>query len=406
MSRSVSRIARFFWSTPQGLLSIVIGLGVVCAAVLTRPASTAAQGGSCSPSFNIVVTFDNGANWNLCWEERTKEGIVFRFVTYTPPGETARQILFRANLAEVHVPYDLGTPRFFELSGAGLGGTHLYDLAPDDCPNGTLISNGVKDVLCQTIEDRGYAYKDYALVAHGQEMSLHSVSTEGAYNYVIGWSFTDDGTIEPWLGFTGQLAVYTFDPSYGWPLGVGNTNYAANHFHNIWWRLDFDLGTAAGDVAEEIEFTSPDGDASKRVIGVTAYTVETARQHSPETYRAWRVKDPTITNADGHPISYEIGTEANHIFRGPATEPWTEYDFYVTQSRNCERYAAHNPPGGVNCADNVLAFVNGETVSDPVVWYGATFHHLPRDEDEDVMPVHHHGFHIVPRDWTAVNPFP
>ena len=41
---------------------------------------------------------------------------------------------------------------------------------------------------------------------------------------------------------------------------------------------------------------------------------------------------------------------------------------------------------------------------DLVVWYGATFNHLPRDEDENHMHPHWTGFSIIPRDMTATNP--
>jgi primary-amine oxidase len=30
-----------------------------------------------------------------------------------------------------------------------------------------------------------------------------------------------------------------------------------------------------------------------------------------------------------------------------------------------------------------------------------TFHHVPRDEDEDSMHPHWSGFNLIPRDWTA-----
>ncbi len=54
----------------------------------------------------------------------------------------------------------------------------------------------------------------------------------------------------------------------------------------------------------------------------------------------------------------------------------------------------------------MAAFANGESLNnqDLVVWYGATFNHLPRDEDENHMHPHWTGFSIIPRDMTATNP--
>ena len=43
---------------------------------------------------------------------------------------------------------------------------------------------------------------------------------------------------------------------------------------------------------------------------------------------------------------------------------------------------------------------------DIVVWYGTSFHHLPRNEDEPHMHAHWSGFTIAPRDLTAQNILP
>ena len=77
----------------------------------------------------------------------------------------------------------------------------------------------------------------------------------------------------------------------------------------------------------------------------------------------------------------------------------------MTRNKVCERVASHNPATN-GCANNVAAFANAENLTnrDLVVWYGSSFHHLPRDEDEDHMHPHWTGFSIVPRDLTAENP--
>jgi primary-amine oxidase len=55
----------------------------------------------------------------------------------------------------------------------------------------------------------------------------------------------------------------------------------------------------------------------------------------------------------------------------------------------------------------VSGYVNNQPLNgDLVVWYGSSFHHLPRDEDEDHMHPHTTGYSIVPRDLTATNPEP
>ncbi|MEW5987777.1 MAG: copper amine oxidase [Chloroflexota bacterium] len=379
------------------LLLLVNGL------ILFWPTPSLAQGGNCSAAYRIDVTLESGARWRLCWTELFNEGITFRDVRFTPPNGTERLVLFKANIAQVHVPYDPGNPRFHEVSDFGMGGFHAEDLTTGDCPDGTLLQNNGIDVLCQTIRSYGHAYNFYELEDNGTELNLFSIAHQAEYNYIMSWTFRDDGSIEPGIGYTGHLQYYSTDPTYGWPIDAAG-NYATAHAHNAWWRLDFDVGGSTNDQVEEIEFSEP-ADLTNRPISTTTYLTEVARPHQAQTFRAWRIVDPLITNSDGHPVSYEILTSSSHLFRGPAEEPWTTNDFYLTQNKSCERFISHNPTTA-GCADNASAFVNGQTVTDAVVWYGVAFHHLPRDEDEEHMPTHWVSFRLLTRDWSATNPHP
>jgi hypothetical protein len=175
--------------------------------------------------------------------------------------------------------------------------------------------------------------------------------------------------------------------------------------HNYYWRLDFDLnGTATDDQVEEIEFT-PNGTQDQFTRALTTFNTEVSRAVSPITFRSWRIKDAVTNNADGHAISYELQPDPAHLFHGPSSEPFTQNEFYVTVNKTCEKFVSHNPTTG-GCGNNVTAFVNGESLSgaDLVVWYGLSFHHLPRDEDQTYMSPHWSSFKIVPRDWSATNP--
>ena len=114
--------------------------------------------------------------------------------------------------------------------------------------------------------------------------------------------------------------------------------------------------------------------------------------------RSWRVRDTVTTNSEGHAISYHLEPlRVGHIHQGPVDEPFTNNQFYVTVNKPCEKFASHNPT--INCAADVSEFANGESLvgQDIVLWYGITFHHLPRDEDEGMMDAHWDGFQIIPR---------
>jgi primary-amine oxidase len=179
--------------------------------------------------------------------------------------------------------------------------------------------------------------------------------------------------------------------------------------HNFYWRLDFDLdGTTTDDRVEELEALPTDG-RQQLNNRRRAFTSEVARRVAPGGFRSWRVRDLNTVNGDNHPISWELLPNTDHIFRGPSYEPYTRNELYVTRNKTCERFATHNPATG-SCQpspnDSVAGFANGESLAnkDLVVWYGSSFHHLPRDEDEDHMHPHWTGFSIIPRDLTAENP--
>jgi primary-amine oxidase len=392
---------KFKLTRPMWLaVGLALALGLLTARYTAR-----AQTITCSPANLIDVTLTTGARWQMCWETRSLEGIVLHDITYTAPGQPTRMVLAQANIAQVHVPYDDNGARFHDLSDYGLGGSNLNDLTPGDCPNGTLIRQSTKDVLCQQIQNAGYAYKSYANQLQGYVLNLFSVSHIGMYNYVSELRFHDNGTIELGIGATGQLQRLGSNPAFGWPLNSANTSYGISHLHNYYWRLDFDLnGTSNDDQVEEIQFT-PNATLEQFTRGTTAFTTEVARAVSPINFRSWRIKDTVTTNADGHAISYHLEADPAHLFHGPSYEPFTQNEFYVTVNKACEKFVSHNPTGG-GCGNNVSAFVNGESLSgaDLVVWYGLSFHHLPRDEDQSLMSAHWSRFKIVPRDWSATNP--
>ena len=332
----------------------------------------------------------------MCWEQRQVEGIVLHDITFTPPGGQPREILDTAYLAQIHVPYDDNGARFHDVSDIGLGNT-METLDGGDCPGGSVEGG----VLCRQVTNGGYAYKYGSNDAQIETLSLFSSSQMGQYNYVVAWNFDEDGAIHPEVGATGRLQRYGGNVNNGW--NVGPNGFAVAHFHNYYWRLDFDLGGTANDRVQELA-ASPGSGRFTWNNTRTAFSTETERQVSPRSMRSWRVRDTQITNGDGHSISYELLPNTDHIFHGPTSEEWTQNEFYATRFRACERFASHNNffqdcPG---TPSNLHRFVTGESLAaDVTVWYGSSFHHLPRDEDEDHMDAHWTGFTLQPRDLTA-----
>jgi len=352
----------------------------------------------CGDEYYINEIFPNGARWDMCWEHKDREGIIFKSIYFTPKNGTRRMVLNQAAIAQIHVPYDDNGTRFHDLSDLGIGGLNMLDIQNDECPGGDLITFETKNVLCKQTNKQDISFKSGTNTANGYNLSLFSISPVGAYFYIPTWKFFDNGTIEPWMGATGALQRFGTDQSSGWLLSDNRVGIA--HLHNFYWKLDFDLNkTHLNDTVEEINFDLIDG---KRERSIIPFTSEAARKVNPDTMRHWRVKDKTVTNENGHSISYDvILSEMGHQDIGPASEPFTHNDFFVTTQKNNERFASHNTSGGKNLDE----FVDGESIVDQdiVVWAGVTFYHMPRSEDAPHMDAHWSHLQIVPRDWSAKN---
>ncbi|MFI0418100.1 copper amine oxidase [Spongiactinospora sp. 9N601] len=371
------------------------------------PALAVAEPPSCAEPYLVERTFANGARWQLCWEMRETEGLTLTDAVYTPNGHAPVSVLTSAHLAQIHVPYDSGEPRFHDMAG-GLGFSAV-PLQDQDCPEGERREQDEVPVLCVLPDQpRGIAYLNPSLgedslrrSAQGKALVLFSAFELGWYTYLVEWRFADDGSINPRVGATGSLRGsdgVVVSPKHGWPIGVGASDFEESHQHNIFWRLDFDVQGPADDVVEQYDF------AGSGTAGLEMQRKALTKEAGVTNNRTrwWRVVDKTVKNSDGHAASWEITNSDSSQYRGPDTEPYSHSDVYVTQYNACERLTAENaePP----CDESVDRFVNGQTITDPVVWVSVDYHHVARDEDHDPMPTHWQGFFIQPRDITASNP--
>jgi primary-amine oxidase len=342
----------------------------------------------------------------MCWEIRRVEGLSLSHVVYTPRGGEPQLVLGSGRLAALHVPYDMGQPRYDDIYGMGW----VERITEEDCPNGEILKdNQGKPVVCTTSRSRGHAHRNVNWegdrprpdVLQGHQFEVFTNSQIGWYNYFNQWKFLDDGTIQPELGATGSLSGSRIrDPKYGWPIGVRSDRFEPNHTHIAYWRLDFDVAGYQNDRVQQYSFSG--SGTAKIAMEKEPYKRETASEVSP--MRWWRVRDSDVENSDGHRISWEIQLSQTDQFRGPDRESWSHSDIYVTKSRGCERLVQSNSFG--SCPRNITDYVNDEKLTDPVVWAGVSYHHVPRDEDEDPMPIHWQGLTIAPRDVTAKSPLP
>src|SRR5262245_7773010 len=311
---------------------IRVGLVLGFAAV-SFGATSRARAECTDPSETFVTTvsrtFSTGSSWSVGVYRRVCEGLTIGTAVYQPAGGVPHTVLGRATIAEVHVPYHTGRPRFLDVTEStdGLGAIALA-LSADECPNGTLFSS---NKICVRAQDGGYAWKMGNSYRMAQAIEMFMSSQIGNYNYINRWTFRDDGTIEPAVGLTGRLNEFGTGASY-LPDGVRTDPEAASppvvalsHMHNFYYRLDFDIGGPENDAVARLQFVpskqaSPDTPCTYYgQCGMNMFVrmpTETAQVFSPVQQTAWVVFDKAITNAEGGAIGYQISATSTGMWRG------------------------------------------------------------------------------------------
>ncbi|MDO7867687.1 copper amine oxidase [Nocardioides jiangxiensis] len=370
----------------------------------------------------LTRTMSSGATWTLCLHVDSKRGMVLSDVSLAAPGAKALTIAHDISLAQLEVPYDTGTRLTEDITSAGFGGVKMQDLGTEECA-GELVALPVptigdgstfgdiptRKVLCSEVSDGGLAYRSAAngevVAARKDQWTLSTVSKVGWYEYVSRYTFGADGSIVPDLGATGDLSPvdYTDDAARGSAVGGGTHDRAASHSHNAVWRIHWALG--GGPLAVEQYDAAPTGRRGPKAPLIDGRLTHLAHATEAErvSRRWWRVLAPRTTNADGHPVSYEIDLGATDPFELDEDREHGArhgYDVAFTNFDACQVFATGNDQ---SCGDGVPDYVASDAapLTDPVSWVAVGFHHVPRDEDQSPMELHWQGFRLVPRDLTA-----
>jgi primary-amine oxidase len=406
-------------------------VALLTSAVLSVTAPVAAQAAPaatpCGSSAMVKETLPNGTTWQLCWRINDKAGLVLDHVfVATKRYPQPVQVLDSIRLAQLNVPYDTGDTEYNDLTAIGMGGYGLETLTGDDCKGGSirLGSDGSSEpeqrkVLCVSAEARGLAYrlheqewqdgqdepKDTVYSQQGHDLVLRTVSKLGWYEYVTEYRLHDDGQISARLGATGDLAPSEYSQAdNGWPIGKAAKDYSTMHYHNAFWRVDFNIAGKGGEKVEQFDTTTDGRGSMTAALKTTHTTVAKEGTFSKVNQRFWRLVSQSSKNADGHLRSYELATGASDRYEG---HPETKPDVTFSQKNPCEKWASDNASDPECPLDNqtVVDFAkNKEKLTDPVMWVRVGFHHVPRDEDQSPMPMHWQGFDLVPRDFTEMNP--
>ncbi len=268
------------------------------------------------------------------------------------------RIFWDARVSDIFVPYHTGSPRYYDMSGFTF---QLVPIGAADCPaalGGTPLGGNA----CKEVHDRGLAWKDYAKVRRGQELVLWGALGAGNYNYVMEWTFRDDGVV---MGRVGATAVNL----PGRPMEP--------HMHNPIWRLDIDLNGFPGD---SVDF----GTHTEFVPGPLQATDtdplipnEAGLDWDPHSFNQLDVWDANLKNGQGHTTFLQLiplptGGLSRH------QETFTKHDFWVTVYNPTEMWASQLP--------SYISPPQPASNTDIVVWYKGSVHHHPRDEDGVNVP--------------------
>ena len=356
-------------------------------------AKAAALGPPLAGAVTQTVPFASGSQWHLTVNAIQKYGLVITGASFQKsPTSPFIYVLFDGRLAEIFVPYHDGIFRFHDISGFNF---EPVTLNPANFPPPREIIGGK---ICRQMRDY-LAWTDYTVtpprVRNGQEVVYFSVLGAGNYQYIMEWTFRDDGVIQVRAGSTGPK----IECSGG---GCQPGRETKGHMHNFTWRLDIDLNGAGGDSAyltnhvENFDFTPPaEGSTARDTRNLIS--VEGSRVWSPGHFNTLVIEDSTLKNGNNRATSYELVPLRSGTARH--TEPFTKEDFWVTRYRPAEILAVNLP--------EYIRNPQSTENQDIVVWYTGSEHHEKnsRDEDRNTVPILWTGFELIPNNLFDGTPF-
>jgi primary-amine oxidase len=313
----------------------------------------------CFPPNGVMETA-----WKVEWDTVRGFGLIIKNAWFKKgPAEEWMQVIGDARVADIFVPYQPGTPRFWDVS-------YNFKLsvlsAADVGPFGKLLvsTNGDSADPCvaQELRDRGVIWKNDHGVRRGQAMALWGCLHAINYRYLIEYVFQDDGCIVFRLGATGRnLAGKEWMP----------------HMHNYYWRVDVNLDGKDHNTAYLMETVEPKSE-SEKLASVTTHKLfnegkEGWADWDPLKFTMVRVVNTQRKNIRGENFAYDVvpmrhGT-SRHFGKN---EECSLHDFWVTKAKPDELTYRGVPK-----------YCDGENIvdTDIALWCGASMFHEPRSED-------------------------
>src|SRR5437773_4659679 len=191
-----------------GFASLALAAGSIAFAQVLPPvtpadsaAKAAAQGAAPVGAVTETVEFKSGSRWHLTVNAVKKFGLVITGASFQKsPASPFIYVLFDGRLGEILVPYHSGSPRFRDISFYNFDSLTLP--AAQFPPPRQIIGGGK---ICKEVRDY-LAYMNFFdtnRVRYGQEVVYFGVLGAANYQYIMEWTFRDDGAILVRAGSTG-----------------------------------------------------------------------------------------------------------------------------------------------------------------------------------------------------------
>ena len=396
------------------------------------------------PSFTVEGDEVSWANWKFSIAFDAREGLVLRRIRFTDAdqGGAERDVIYRASIAEMVVPYGDPSPsRFWQnyfdtgeyvygryansltLGCDCLGEIRYFDATlADEFGNPRVIPNAI----CMHEEDYGTLWKHTDIYTGSSEVRrqrrlvISFFTTVGNYDYGFYWYLYLDGTIECEAKLTGVLFTSAYDPEAGDHAsevapGLG----APYHQHLFSARLDMMVDGVSNAVDEVDAVRLPMGEGNEYGNAFTKQRTrlrtesEGVRDADLTVGRAWHIVNTEKQNRLGQPVAYELLAQGTPTLMADPESViakragFTRKHLWVTQYSPDERYPAgdlvNQNPGGDGLPRYTAAdrAIDGEDI---VIWHTFGPTHFPRVEDWPVMPVDYAKFTLKPYGFFDRNP--
>jgi len=302
--------------------------------------------------------------WKVEWDTAIGYGLIIKSAWFKKgPDAEWMQVIGDARVADILVPYQPGTPRFWDIA-------YNFNLSvmssADVGPTGKLLLSNNGDTVdpCVALEvrDRGVIWKNNFGVRRGSAMVLWGCLHAINYRYLMEYHFQDDGSIAFRMGSTGRnLQGKEWTP----------------HMHNYYWRVNMNIGGQGRNTAYLMENVEPK--SSSNVLGSETFHKlfndgkEGWADWDPYKFTMLRILDPQKKSLHGDPVGYDLVPMRHGTSRHAGQEEeCSQHDFWVTKNKPNElRYRG------------VPKYCDGEDIvnTDIVVWYGTSMFPEPRSED-------------------------